>query len=103
MAAQGSRAVLPTQLGSLKSVPARRATWAAPSLLEMICQEREDPATCIFGSLSIVLRPMPEHHSPGLEDFHIEGMVSARIGDELDGRSRISPVRQRPRAVVRGC
>src|SRR5262245_9821428 len=51
----------------------------------------------------ILHRPMPEHHSPGLEDFHIEGVVSARISDELNGRSRISPVRQRPCAVVGGC
>src|SRR5262249_49099691 len=46
---------------------------------------------------------MPEHRSPGLEDFHIEGMVSARISDECNGRSRSSPVRQRPGAVVGGC
>src|SRR5262249_16778211 len=57
----------------------------------------------IFGRLSVVLHPMPEHHSPGLEDFHIEGMVSARIDDKLDGGTRISPARQRLCAVVGGC
>src|SRR5262249_54589733 len=70
---------------------------------KIICQEREYPAARIFRRPSVVLQPMPEHRSPGLEDFHIEGMVSARIGDEADGRSRISPVRQRPCAVVGGC
>ena len=31
--------------------------WAAPSLREMICQERVYPAARIFSCLSIVLRP----------------------------------------------
>jgi hypothetical protein len=46
---------------------------------------------------------MAEHHSPGLKEFNIEGMVSARIGDELNGYPRIAPVRHRPRAVLGGC
>jgi hypothetical protein len=77
--------------------------WTALSLLEIFCQERVYPAARIFSRLSIVLRPMPEHHSPGLEDFNVEGMVSATIGDELDGHSRNSPVRQRPLAIAGGC
>ncbi len=74
-----------------------------PSLPEMICQERPNPAVRIFSGLSIVLRPMAKHHSPGVEDLNIEGMVSARISDELDRRSRASPVRHCARAIIGGC
>src|SRR5262245_41003078 len=72
------------------------------SLLEMICQELVSPAARIVSCLGIVLRPMPEHHSAGLEDFDIEGMVSAGIGDKLDGRVRASPVRHCPLAIAGG-
>src|SRR5215510_7391252 len=76
--------------------------WASPSFPEKICQEGVHPPARIISCLGIVLGPMPEHHSPGLKDFNIEGVVSARIGDELDERSRISPVGHRPLAIAGG-
>src|SRR5262245_41105988 len=69
----------------------------------MICQERVYPRARILSCPGIVLSPMPEHHLPGPKDVNVEGMVSAWIGDELDGRSSISPVRQRPLAIPGGC
>src|SRR5215469_2282794 len=78
----------------------RRQADCLPSFPEIVCEECSNPPACIFGCLSIVLRPMAEHHSPSLEDFNVKGVVSASIGDELNGCSRIPPVRDRPRAVL---
>ena len=74
-----------------------------PSLLEIISQECVYPAARIFSCFTIILRPMPEHHRPGLKHFDIEGMVSAMIRDELDGRSGVSPVGHRSLAIAGGC
>src|ERR1700719_5089672 len=73
------------------------------SFREIICQECPHPAMRICGCLSIVLRPMAEHHSPGLQYLNIEGMVSSRIGDKLNGCSRTSPTRHCLHAVFGGC
>ena len=45
---------------------------------------------------------MAEHHFPGLEDLNIESMVSARMSDEFNWRSGVSPVRHRPTQSLAG-
>src|SRR5262249_20314702 len=47
--------------------------------------------------------PSNARTSPRLEDLNVESMMSARISDKLDQRSRASPACHRAHAVFGGC
>src|SRR5215813_2323435 len=84
--------------------PPAQARQAGPQLPSQILRQKYSHLSPrIFGCLCMVLDQMAEHHSAGLENLDVKGMVGARIGDEFNWRSRCSPVSHSPHAVVDGC